>query len=109
MTSLACFKLTLSAETGRFDTNSNNEIAQKFGHRKHDKYSMCVNKENILGEYSLFFTPCSWNYLQLNWINLYRNDFVSTLSATIKPLSAMTMSPGHRLDLRPKSRDFSSL
>ena len=34
--------------------------------------------------------------------------FVSTLSATIKPFSAMTMSPGHRLELLPKSRDFSS-
>ena len=45
---------------------------------------MCVKGGNILGEYCLFFTPCSWNYLQNNWINLYRNDFVSTLCATIK-------------------------
>ena len=85
------------------------KLQKNFGPRKYDKYSMCVNKENILGEYSLFFTPCLWNYLQVNWINLYRNDFVSTLSATIKPLYTMPMSPGHRLDLRPKSRDFWSL
>ena len=32
--------------------------------------------ENILGEYSLFFKPSMWNYLHLNWISLYRNDFV---------------------------------
>ena len=38
----------------------------------HCKYSLCVNKKNILGGYSSFFKPKAWNYLQFNWINLYR-------------------------------------
>ena len=29
---------------------------------------------NILGEYSLFVKPSTWNYLHLTWINMYRND-----------------------------------
>ena len=36
---------------------------------------VCVNKENILGEYSLFFKPSLWNHLQLDRINLYWNEF----------------------------------
>ena len=35
---------------------------------------VCVNKKYILGEYSLFFKPSLWNYLPLDWINLYRNE-----------------------------------
>ena len=41
------------------------------------KYSLRVNKKNILGEYSSFFKLGKWNYLQLDRINLYRNDFLS--------------------------------
>ena len=37
----------------------------------HCKYSLCVNKKNILGGYSSFFKPKAWNYLQFDWINLY--------------------------------------
>ena len=41
----------------------------------HFKYSLRVNKKNILGDYSSFFKPSTWNYLQqLDWINLHRND-----------------------------------
>ena len=39
------------------------------------KYSLRVNKKNILGEYSSFFKPSTWNYLHLDWINSYRNDW----------------------------------
>ena len=46
------------------------------------KYSLRVNKKNILGEYSSFFKPSTWNYLHLDWINSYRNDFVSKRLAT---------------------------
>ena len=38
-------------------------------------YSLRVNKKNILGEYSSFFKPSTWNYLHLDWINSYRNDW----------------------------------
>ena len=30
--------------------------------------------KNILGEYSSFFKPNTWNYLHVNYKNLYRND-----------------------------------
>ena len=46
------------------------------------KYSLRVNKKNILGEYSSFFKPSTWNYLHLDWINSYRNDFVSKRMVT---------------------------
>ena len=36
------------AEAARFDTNSSSENAKNFGHFK---YSLRVNKKNILGEY----------------------------------------------------------
>ena len=40
----------------------------------HFKFSLHVNKEKILGEYSSFFEPWSnWNYLHLDWKNLYGN------------------------------------
>ena len=39
-------------ETGHFDTNSSVELHKNFDHCK---YSLCVNKKNILGGYSSFF------------------------------------------------------
>ena len=54
----------------------------------HFKYSLCVNTRNILGEYSSFFEPHMWNYLQLNWINLHQNDFVSKQPVTITTVLA---------------------
>ena len=44
------------------------KLHKNFGHLKYDEYSMRVNKKNILAEYSSFFTPCLWTYLQLNKI-----------------------------------------
>ena len=40
----------------------------------HFKYSLWVNMKNILGKYSSFFRPSTWNYLHLDYINSYRND-----------------------------------
>ena len=59
-------------ETSRFETNSSSdELHQNFFHFQ---YSLRVNKKNILGEYSSFFRSSTWNYLQLDRVNLYRND-----------------------------------
>ena len=44
-------------------------------HRTFD--NLHVNRKNILCEYSSSFKPSLLNYLHLDWINLYRNDFVS--------------------------------
>ena len=41
----------------------------------HFEYNLRVNKKNILGEYSSFFKPMTWNYLHLDWETLYRNDW----------------------------------
>ena len=41
-------------ETGRFDTNSSSEIAEKF-RSLHVKFA--IEQENILGEYSSLFKP----------------------------------------------------
>ena len=43
------------------------------------QYSLCVNKKNSLGKYSLFFESNTLNYSQLHWIYLYRNDLYSVL------------------------------
>ena len=43
------------------------------------QYSLCVNKKNSLGKYSLFFESSTLNYSQLHWIYLYRNDLYSVL------------------------------
>ena len=59
----------------RLDTNSSSDIAQKF--RSLHVHSLRVNMTNILSEYSSSFQRRMWNYLHLNWINLYRNDVVS--------------------------------
>ena len=40
----------------------------------HFKYSLWVNMKNILGKYSSFFRPSTWNYLHLDYINSYRNN-----------------------------------
>ena len=44
-------------------------------HRTFD--NLHVNRKNILGEYSSSFKPSLLNYLHLDWINLFRSDFVS--------------------------------
>ena len=36
---------------------------------------LAIEQENILGEYSSFFKPSMWNYLHLEGINLYQNDW----------------------------------
>ena len=58
-------------DTGRFETNSTVKLHQNFFHFQ---YSLRVNKKNILGEYSSFFRSSTRNYLQLDSVNLYRND-----------------------------------
>ena len=62
-------------DTSRFDPNSSSMKLHK--NFDYFTYSLRVNKKNILGEYSSFFKLGKWKYLQLHWINLYRNDFVS--------------------------------
>ena len=60
-------------ETGRGCDKSRSfryEIAQNFDHLK-----ASLNKKIILGEYSTFFKPSTWNCLHLEGINLCRNDF----------------------------------
>ena len=47
-------------DTSRFDTNSSNDIAQDF--RSLQVYNLRVNMKNILGEYSSFSRPSTWNY-----------------------------------------------
>ena len=65
----------LEKKTGRFDTNSSDEIHKYFFDKF--KYSLRVNKKNFLSEYSSgVVKPSTWNYLQIKWINLYRNDFL---------------------------------
>ena len=63
--------LVAATETGHFDTNSSSEIAQKF---RLLSVKLAIEQENILGEYSSFFKPSTWNHLHLEGINLYRND-----------------------------------
>ena len=53
----------------------------------HFKYSLLVNEKNILSDYHSFFEPRAWNFLHLDWINvyhndLYQNDFVSKRPVT---------------------------
>ena len=47
----------------------------------HFKYSLRVNKQRILGEYSSFSKPSTWKYLQLDWITF---KLVSKRSVTPK-------------------------
>ena len=49
----------------------------------HFKYSLRVNKKTFGMEYSSFVKPSSWNCLHLDWINLYRNDFVQKRPVTL--------------------------
>ena len=49
-----------SFDTSRFDTNSSNDIAQNF--RSLQVYNLRANMKNILGEYSSFSRPSTWNY-----------------------------------------------
>ena len=62
-------------ETGRFDTRT--QAVKLHKNFDHFKKSLQLNRKNILGEYSSFFKPSTWNYLHLDGINLYRNDFAS--------------------------------
>ena len=47
-------------DTSRFDTNSSNDIAQNF--RSLQVYNLRAKMKNILGEYSSFSRPSTWNY-----------------------------------------------
>ena len=67
-------------ETGRFDTRT--QAVKLHKNFDHFKKSLQLNKKNILGEYSSFFKPSTWNYLQLDGINLYRNDFAAKRPVT---------------------------
>ena len=67
-------------ETGRFDTRT--QAVKLHKNFDHFKKSLQLNKKNILGEYSSFFKPSTWKYLQLDGINLYRNDFASKRPVT---------------------------
>ena len=60
---------TGSFDTSRFDTNSSGEIAQKF---HHFKYNLHVNKKKTFRA-----------NLQLDWINLDQNNFVSKQPETL--------------------------
>ena len=60
--------------------NSSSEIAQKFRSLQ-EKFAV-ENSWNILGEYSSFFKPSTWNYLLLDGINFYRNGFASKRPVT---------------------------
>ena len=51
------------------------------------KYSLRVDQKNILGEYSWFFKPSTWNYLYLHWINLYRNDLCRNDFVSKRPVT----------------------
>ena len=87
----------INPETVRFNTNSSSEIAQNFDHFK---YSLLVNKKNILCEYSSFFKPSIWNYVRLNWINLprttlYRNDRYNKTPLCGRAVFAATDFPLH--------------
>ena len=59
---------TGSFDTSRFDMNSSGEIAQKF---HHFKYNLHVNKKTFRAN------------LQLDWINLYQDNFVSKQPETL--------------------------
>ena len=61
----------------------------------HFKYSL-----HIWGEYSSFFKPSAWNFLHLDWINLYRNylywnDFVRKRPVTpnLRPVGDGKIAP----------------
>ena len=87
----------INPEIVRFNTNSSSEIAQNFNHFK---YSLLVNKKNILCEYSSFFKPSTWNYVRLNWINLprttlYRNDRYNKTPLCGRAVFAATDFPWH--------------
>ena len=87
----------INPEIVRFNTNSSSEIAQNLDHFK---YSLLVNKKNILCEYSSFFKPSTWNYVRLNWINLprttlYRNDRYNKTPLCGRAVFAATDFPWH--------------
>ena len=87
----------INPEIVRFNTNSSSEIAQNFNHFK---YSLLVNKKNILCEYSSFFKPSTWNYVRLNWINLprttlYPNDRYNKTPLCGRAVFAATDFPLH--------------
>ena len=55
------------------------KLHEKFDHFRN---SLRVNKKTILGEYSSFFKPSTWNYLHLNRIILYRSHRVQVCLCT---------------------------
>ena len=76
--------------TSRFDTNPSSEIAQKCCS---PQVQFVSEQEKYFEWISSFFKPRTWNYLHLEWINLYRNDlyqnnFVSKrLLTSVSPMS----------------------
>ena len=52
--------------------NSSSEISQKFW-SIHVEFA---HEQKLGGDYSSLFKPSTWNHLDLDWINLYQNDFV---------------------------------
>ena len=51
--------------------NSSSEISQKFW-SIHVEFA---HEQKLGGDYSSLFKPSTWNHLDLDWINLYQNNF----------------------------------
>ena len=49
---------------------------------------------HIWGEYSSFFKPSTWNFLYLDWINLYRNDLYWNDFVRKRPVTPNLMPVG---------------
>ena len=47
------------------------------------KYSLRVNNTKTWGKYSSIFKPRTWNYLHLDWINMYRNDVITSTKRSL--------------------------
>ena len=55
----------------------------------HFKYSLRVNKKNILAGYSLLFKSSTLNYLHLSWVNIIENVFVSKRPVNVEPYNSV--------------------
>ena len=82
---LKLFNIRLQkGKTGHFDTKSFWHQLKRWNPPKNFVHEsvVCAEQEYILDKFSSFFKSRTWNYLQLNWKNLYlnglyRNDYVS--------------------------------
>ena len=63
--------------------------------RLHENFDQFEYRLHIWGEYPSFFKPSTWNCLHLNWINLYRNDFVKKrpVTSNLMPVGDRKMAP----------------